>query len=106
MNKKLFLFAAVFLLLSSVCYAETVIKEGLQLGLSAFTPEMIQSMKDSMGVREPGKNYNVIINGLGTGLAPLSEGQYEELLKNGRIVISANTLDRSKAAASYDNSAS
>ncbi|MCK5598778.1 T9SS type A sorting domain-containing protein [bacterium] len=106
MNKKLFLFAAVFLLLSSVCYAETVIKEGLQLGLSAFTPEMIQSMKDSIGVREAGKNYNVIVNGLGTGLAPLSEGQFEELLKNGKIILSADKLSRSRAAASYDNSTS
>ncbi|MCK4644081.1 T9SS type A sorting domain-containing protein [bacterium] len=106
MNKKLFLFAAVFLLLSSACYTETVIKEGLQIGFSAFTPEMIQSMKDSIGVREAGKNYNVIIDGMGTGFAPPSLGQYEELLKNGRIVISANKLDRSKAAASYDNSTS
>ena len=41
-----------------------------------MTSQEITQMKDVVGVREPGRNYNIIIDGHGTGLAPPTEEDY------------------------------
>jgi hypothetical protein len=40
----------------------------------------IETMKRIIGVREPGVNYNTIVDGFGTGYAPPTEQEYETML--------------------------
>ncbi len=48
--------------------------------------EEIEAMKSRIGVREPNKNYNMIIDGHGTGLAPPTEQQWEATIGRLKIV--------------------
>ncbi|NPA75642.1 MAG: hypothetical protein GXO25_06140 [Euryarchaeota archaeon] len=40
----------------------------------------VDELKEKIGVRVPGKNYNVIIDGHGTGLAPPTEQEYKSMV--------------------------
>ena len=51
-----------------------------------ITKDFIKSLMDRMGVRDPSKNYNVIVDGHGTGLAPPSEEDYKFLEKHAKYV--------------------
>jgi hypothetical protein len=44
-----------------------------------LTQAEVEVLKKEIGVREVGKDYNVIINGFGTGLAPPSEAEWEQM---------------------------
>ncbi|MFO7990705.1 MAG: Ser-Thr-rich GPI-anchored membrane family protein [Thermoplasmata archaeon] len=44
------------------------------------TKNDIEQLKSIFGVREPGKNYNQVIDGRGTGMAPPTEQQYNEMI--------------------------
>jgi len=50
-----------------------------------MTSQEIMEMKDVVGVREPGRNYNIIFDGHGTGLAPPTEEAYSRMA--GQFVI-------------------
>jgi C1A family cysteine protease len=45
-----------------------------------ITEEMIEKLKESINLRDINKNYNNIIEGHGTGLAPPTEGDLDKLL--------------------------
>jgi len=47
---------------------------------------MIEALKKRMGVRDSNENYNKIVHGHATGLAPPSEEDYKFLEKHGRYV--------------------
>ncbi|KAA0005995.1 MAG: hypothetical protein FE045_04025, partial [Thermoplasmata archaeon] len=49
----------------------------------------INTLKKEIGVREPGRNYNVVIGGYGTGFAPPSEKEWNEMAGKIRIVNTA-----------------
>ena len=51
-----------------------------------FSTMEFESLKLLVGTREPGKSYNQIIHGFGTGLAPPSADQWESLRKTMRTV--------------------
>ncbi len=55
------------------------------------TPSDIQSLKSTLGVRDPEKNYNLIINGFGTGAAPPTEEEYNSLI--GELSIITGVID-------------
>lgn len=46
----------------------------------------VDALKAEMGVRDPNKNYNVIVDGFGTGAAPPTEEGWDSLLGNLVIV--------------------
>lgn len=46
----------------------------------------MERMRSAVGIRQPGVNYNPIVNGHGTGLAPPTEEQWNEKVGNTRIV--------------------
>ena len=52
----------------------------------AATRADIEAMIASDGIREPGKNYNKIVNGHGTGLAPATFGEYEDMIGTINVV--------------------
>ncbi|MDD3627442.1 MAG: T9SS type A sorting domain-containing protein [bacterium] len=108
-NGLLFLILSFLLIFNIVNHAEnsgTRAMGNLTIEYAGFTPEQIQQMKESIGIFEFGKDYNIKFNGLGTGFSPPTEGQYLELLKTGKVVKSVKSLYRDKAPASYDNSTS
>lgn len=49
-------------------------------------PDELELLKQEIGVYEEGKNYNVIIDGHGTGLCPPTEEEWREIAKRIRIV--------------------
>ncbi len=48
-------------------------------------------MKLSNGIFQNGTSYNVIVNGHGTGLAPLTEGEYSDMVGNATIIDSVES---------------
>jgi hypothetical protein len=64
------------------------------------TQEEIATFKQKIGVRDPNKNYNVIINGHGTGFAPPTEEEYEQMV--GSIQIVDYTLTQAPLGFSVD----
>lgn len=60
--------------------------------LSHFaTPSDIQLLKSTLGVRDPDRNYNLIIDGHGTGAAPPTEEEYNSLI--GELPIVTGIID-------------
>ncbi len=43
------------------------------------SPDEQRKAKERLGVYEPGRNYNIIVNGMGTGFAPPSEADWAEM---------------------------
>ncbi|MFQ6127574.1 MAG: OmpL47-type beta-barrel domain-containing protein [Thermoplasmata archaeon] len=46
----------------------------------------IENLKAVIGVRNPEKNYNVLIDGYGTGLAPPTEAEWQQMIGNLMLV--------------------
>lgn len=51
-----------------------------------ITPGELEQLKQEVGVYEEGKNYNVVIDGHGTGLRPPTEEEWREIGRRMRIV--------------------
>ena len=51
-----------------------------------ITEQEVLDMKSKVGVRAPGKNYNLLFNGLGTGLAPPTEQEWSAMVGNIEVV--------------------
>jgi C1A family cysteine protease len=68
-----------------------------------ITAQEIQELKQRIGVRDPLKNYNVIFNGLGTGLAPPTDQEWSAMVGNIEVVDAAlntslpSSLDHSQS---------
>ena len=58
------------------------------------TRQEIEAMKAKIGVRERDKNYNIIIDGHGTGLAPPTEREWEAMISTLEIVDSVQGIRR------------
>ena len=54
----------------------------LQVISHPATREEINTIKQRLGVYDPTKNYNILIDGHGTGLAPPTEKSYEHMVGN------------------------
>jgi len=61
----------------------------------------IEKLKSLIGVGVEGQNYNLIINGHGTGLKPPTEAQWESM-KNRTVIV--DHVEISALPSSYDNS--
>ncbi|TET91696.1 MAG: hypothetical protein E3J35_01270, partial [Methanomassiliicoccales archaeon] len=55
------------------------------------TESDIQSLRSTLGIRDPDENYNMIINGFGTGAAPPTEEEYNSLI--GQLSIITGVID-------------
>ncbi|HDS09139.1 MAG TPA: T9SS type A sorting domain-containing protein [Firmicutes bacterium] len=110
MKSRIFFIVLIFLFsLNILSYSDNtgVRRVGdLIIEYSGFTFNQIEEMKGRLGVFEPGRNYNLKFNGLGTGFVPPNEGQYLELLSSGKVITSVKSIYRDKAPANYDNSTS
>ncbi|WP_053001220.1 InlB B-repeat-containing protein [Kosmotoga pacifica] len=66
----------------------TALSTGLTDGIktSKITELELKKLKESFGVYEGGVNYNVIIDGHGTGYIPPTEEQWQEIMKTAKII--------------------
>lgn len=64
----------------------TVFFENEQMIYHLASYEEIEEMKNKIGVKEPGKDYNIVINGKGTGLAPPTEDAWNNYVETLIIV--------------------
>ncbi|MCD6331534.1 MAG: right-handed parallel beta-helix repeat-containing protein, partial [Thermoplasmata archaeon] len=60
--------------------------DGLKIYKHKVTPEELVSIKETVGTYEEGKNYNVKIDGHGTGLAPPTAEKWDEIAQNLYVV--------------------
>ena len=58
-----------------------------------LTENEMMNLKERVGVRDPQQNYNKIINGHGTGLAPPTLSQWNSMVGTANVVDSVNYLD-------------
>ena len=79
------------------------------LGASAkihkLTGQEVQQLKTTVGIREPGRDYNTMIDGHGTGLAPPSEDAWDQFI--GQVnVVDVQSVEPSILGSSMDLSSS
>ena len=66
-----------------------------------MTAEEMLTLKAKVGVHQPGVDYNVIVDGFGTGLAPPTEAQWIEMV--GRVkVVESSTPQAPSLPGAYD----
>jgi len=51
-----------------------------------LTEAEAMELKSKVGIREPNKNYNLLFNGLGTGLAPPTAAEWDAMVGNVEVV--------------------
>ena len=69
-----------------------------------LTREEVEDMKKEIGVRDMNKNYNLIINGHGTGLAPPTEEEWEWMIGRIEVVDGLNGHSTPLIPKEFDNS--
>ena len=99
-SKTLFVLAFVLLL----SFGAIVWADGVKVTKRVMTEDEFLRFKNHYGVAEPGKDYNVIINGHGTGLKPPTEEQWEKI-RDVPIVAEIVGIDAESLPAFVDNSA-
>ncbi len=79
----------------------TTIHEADGVRYHLMTEQEMLSMRERIGVRQEGVNYNEIVDGFGTGLAPPTEEEWQAMV--GRVGIAEDTIPEDLALPSaYD----
>ncbi|HTX44380.1 MAG TPA: hypothetical protein VMC61_06580, partial [Methanocella sp.] len=87
-------------------YYNRIAQDGTMMMTSSITPEQLQKMKQFVGVGQPGIDYNEIVEGMGTGLAPPTEEGWDDIASEGYVVEDVAPMGGSSLNASKDNSKS
>jgi len=74
-----------------------MLKNGVTTNYHQFTADEVKSLQELLGVRQDGTDYNTVVEGHGTGLAPPSEDEYAGLTD---IAYSVTSYDTVKSYAS------
>jgi C1A family cysteine protease len=94
----------VLMLIVMIFFSTTLLAQGVKVTKRVMTEEEFYRFKNEAGVFEPGRNYNVIISGHGTGLKPPTEEQWEKI-RNIPIVADKMEFMLTSTPAYIDNSA-
>jgi hypothetical protein len=78
--------------------------EGLTYTSSTATSTDVIGLMEACGVFDPSVDYNVRIDGFGTGLAPPTEGEYADLVGNIQFVDDVKLASGSKLPPAIDHS--
>ncbi len=54
-----------------------LVKDGMSVTMHRMTADDVNDIRSVMGVKDNSRNYNVLVDGMGTGLAPPSEEEYD-----------------------------
>jgi len=63
----------------SICIASAATAREIKLAPKVLSESEVQQWRDRVGVYDPGKNYNIVIDGHGTGLIPPTEAEWQHL---------------------------
>ena len=86
-------------------FLSTTIKtEDFDISLHKISTIELDELKNFVGVYKEGKNYNIIINGSGTGLMPPTEDEWQEIAKTGLIAYNINTKNLLTMPSKVDHS--
>ncbi len=72
--------------------------DGMHMAYHYLSANEMQSLKKAIGVRNPDKNYNEIIDGHGTGLAPPSEKEWNSMVHHLKVVDSISGVRATRAS--------
>ena len=86
---------------SEVMTVETIGNAQLSISSHIMTSREVEGFNSSIGVRQDGTNYNILIDGHGTGLAPPSSEELVGMVGNTSVTDSV-TLVGLSATSSYD----
>ena len=110
MNEKRKLMIVLFIALIMITSVFTVIQnmplkpstqQKVVYKYHTMTEKDVKSLKEKVGVRNPKKNYNILIDGHGTGLAPPTEKEYENWIGHIKYV---DSVEGYKSKGSVDHS--
>jgi hypothetical protein len=71
--------AGVFSIILLMAFGASLLAQGTKIVRRAMTEEEFNRFKSEVGVAVPGRDYNVIIDGHGTGLRPPTEEQWAKV---------------------------
>ena len=71
-----------------------------------LTQSEVDELKKKIGVREPEKNYNNIVNGFGTGLAPPTSSEWDSMVGNVEVVDEISSTESLAIPSNMDHSTS
>ena len=89
---------------SEVMTTEAIGINDLSISSHIMTSREVEDLNSSIGVRQDGTNYNILIDGHGTGLAPPSSEELTGMVGNAKVTDSVS-LTGLTASSSYDISA-
>ena len=90
---------AVLMLMSSILVAQET-----RAMRRAMTAQEFERLREKVGVYEQGRNYNVVVDGFGTGLRPPTAEEWEEMRKV-ECVVDETEGSEMALPSSHDNSA-
>ncbi|KPJ48863.1 hypothetical protein AMJ40_06745 [candidate division TA06 bacterium DG_26] len=92
------------LFIASSLMSTNLFSQATKITRRVMTDDEFNRLKEKEGVFEEGKNYNIVIDGHGTGLRPPTEEQWEEMR---RVACVADRIESpgNLVRASHDNSA-
>jgi hypothetical protein len=95
--------AVIMALIVSLPMSTSLLAQVTKITRRVMTDEEFSRLKQKEGVYEEGKNYNIIIDGHGTGLRPPTEEQWEQIRRTACVV---DKIEPSKhpLRSSHDNS--
>ena len=96
--KSILLTVIVCLMITGIGFAD------INLEFRQMTDTEFIKLMELEGIYQPEVNYNVIINGYGTGLRPPTEDDWEQLINTPIIVDLSQPLRVESAPSNYDNS--
>ena len=94
---------AMFLMtpMSEVTTAETIGNNQLLISSHVMTSREVEEINSSIGIRQDGKNYNILIDGHGTGLAPPSSEELASMVGTATVTDSVVSTGLT-ASSTYD----
>ncbi len=81
----------------------SILSAGITATTRTMTDQEFNKFKTCMGVYQPGKNYNIVINGNGTGLRPPTEEQWQKM-RTMPIMVNIMNFSNTTIPTKYDNS--
>jgi PKD repeat protein len=104
-NLKTMIFILIFGLMICPGYSELLAGNGnFKLKKRVMTTQEFEKLKQKRGVYQPGKNYNQIIDGKGTGLVPPTAFEWNDIQSKTQVIDQVIENTRSTRLSSHDNS--
>ena len=96
----------LFVFLTSLLASSVLFARDARITRRVMTDEEFERLTELEGVYEEGRNYNVIVDGHGTGLKPLTAEEWEEMRGTAMVVDQIHFSKKQDPPLNHDNSTS